>query len=150
MQKLNNVSFKLPIVSYNASDGGNSKSSSSTAAILTILDGTEKLHMEEFQGNTVKTFTLTGSQTFVIIQQESQVEFINLASFADYGNINLTFINNGETINLKVSSSSNNFFVYNTAEGELHDIFELPESTTKILTITYDKATATYRCYSII
>lgn len=139
MQKLNNIPFKLPIVSYNGSGGGNSNSSSTTT-ILTILDGSETLEDE--------TFTLTSSQTFVIIQRECEAQFINLDSFSSYGNINLTFINNGETINLKVSSN-NNFFVYYTAEGELHDILELPEDTTLVLTITYDKTSSTYRCYSI-
>jgi hypothetical protein len=147
MQKLNNIPFKLPIVSYNGG-GGNSNSSSSTAAILTILDGTETLDDEEFEGQPVKTFTLTSSQTFVIIQPECQAEYINLASFSSYGNINLTFINNGETTNLKVSSN-NNVFVYNTAGGELHTTFELPESTTTSLTVTYDKTSTEYRCYSI-
>jgi hypothetical protein len=147
MQKLNNIPFKLPIVSYNGG-GSNSNSSSSTAAILTILDGSEKLDDEEFEGQTVKTFTLTSSQTFVIIQPNCLAEYINLASFSSYGNINLTFINNGETTNLKVSSI-NNVFVYNTADGEFHTTFELPESTPTSLTITYDKTSTEYRCYSI-
>ena len=134
MQKLNNIPFKLPIVSYNGS-GSNSNSSSS---LITVFDDTE----------TVTSKTLTSSQTFVIIQTDCQVVDITLASFSSYGNATLIFINNNSSpiapnVYLK-TSQPNNFFGISTDTA-----FDLGPEQIATFSISFDKITGNYYCFQL-